>query len=113
MSSKKQKDTTVPAVYKPIANGIAPPKEMMVLQKKVQAGVELSPFETKRMQIYNYVGTLLNHAEAMRVWQMKHIKQYVTLLPAMQLEQVPAAEKIVMVDASTAAKNKEGIIGPN
>ena len=113
MSTKKQKDTTVPAVYKPIANGIAPPKEMAQLQNKVQAGIELSPFETKRMQIYNYVGALLNHAEAMRIWRMKHIKQHVTLLPAMQLEQVPPSEKVIMVDASTAAKNRDGIIGPN
>ena len=77
MSSKKQKE--VPAVYKPIANGIAPPKEMIELQKKAQAGVPLSSFETKRMQIYNYIGAILNHAEAMRLWQMKHLK-YVTIL---------------------------------
>ena len=102
MTSKKQKET--PAVYKPIANGIAPPQELMELQNKVQAGVPLTPFETKRSQLYNYIGALLSHAEAMRVWRMEHLKQYVTLLPAMQLEQ---AEKVI-VDAA-----KEGIVGPN
>lgn len=111
MSSKKQKDTTIPAVYKPIANGIAPPKEMAELQNKVRAGIELSPFETKRMQIYNYVGALLNHAEAMRVWRMQHIKQHVTLLPAMQLEQVVPDIPIVMTNPEEASK--EAVSGPN
>ena len=105
MTSKKHKE----AVYQPIANGIEPPKEMLELQNKMQAGIPLTAFEAKRMQIYNYIGALLNQAEAMRQWQRTHIKQYVTLLPAMQLEQVRPDMPIVMPEEAP----KEVVSGPN
>lgn len=89
--SKKQK--AIPAVYKPIKLDFPDPK---------------SPQEALMHYVLKYQ---LDGNEFMRRWRWE--KKLVEFLPLAELERVPPQIPITMIDGAAAAKNKDGIIGPN